>query len=159
MDNTLSTQSLTQSMQEGNTQFLETSELGLDSKWMEEYLEHNINSVQDNINKNNAQIIKDEDPNYAYSKFMKFMKQEGDIPIEAQRANLDDRIEELEQYFVHNQNTEDNLIDHFNYDNTILNKVEEELEAAGTWIDEFVKENPPSGILSLLNIYFVYVYV
>lgn len=140
---------LTQSTQEENTQFLETSKLGLDSKWVEDYLEHNINSVQDNINKNNAQIIKDEDPNYAYSRFMKFMKQEGDIPIEAQReiANLDDGIEELEQYFVHKQKPEDSSIDNINYDDTVLNKVEEELEVAGTWIDEFVKENPSSDSL------------
>lgn len=140
---------LMQSTQEENTQFLETSKLGLDSKWVEDYLEHNINSVQDNINKNNAQIIKDEDPNYAYSRFMKFMKQEGDIPIEAQReiANLDDGIEELEQYFVHKQKPEDSSIDNINYDGTVLNKVEEELEVAGTWIDEFVKENPSSDSL------------
>ncbi|XP_011269555.1 peroxisomal targeting signal 1 receptor isoform X2 [Camponotus floridanus] len=140
---------LMQSTQEENTQFLETSKLGLDSKWVEDYLEHNINSVQDNINKNNAQIIKDEDPNYAYSRFMKFMKQEGDIPIEAQReiANLDDGIEELEQYFVHKQKPEDSSIDNINYDGTVLNKVEEELEAAGTWIDEFEKENPSSDSL------------
>lgn len=140
---------LMQSTQEENTQFLETSKLGLDSKWVEDYLEHNINSVQDNINKNNAQIIKDEDPNYAYSRFMKFMKQEGDIPIEAQReiANLDDGIEELEQYFVHKQKPEDSSIDNINYDGTVLNKLEEELEVAGTWIDEFVKENPSSDSL------------
>ncbi|GAB1860339.1 Peroxisomal targeting signal 1 receptor [Camponotus japonicus] len=109
---------LTQSTQEENTQFLETSKLGLDSKWVEDYLEHNINS-------------------------------EGDIPIEAQReiANLDDGIEELEQYFVHKQKPEDSSIDNINYDDTVLNKVEEELEVAGTWIDEFVKENPSSDSL------------
>ncbi|KAM0726058.1 Peroxisomal targeting signal 1 receptor [Formica fusca] len=141
--------SLIQPTQEENTQFLETHKLGLDSKWMEEYLEHSINSAQDNVDKDNeAQIIKDEDPNYAYSRFMKFMKQEGDIPIESTRtetANLDDPIEEwIEQYHADQQKTKDSSINNINYDSTVLNKVEEELEAAGTWIDEFVKENPSS---------------
>ncbi|XP_072763854.1 peroxisomal targeting signal 1 receptor isoform X2 [Anoplolepis gracilipes] len=135
---------------EGNTQFLETPKLGLDSKWMEEYLEDSINSVQDNVNKNNdAQIIKDEDPNYAYSKFMKFMKQEGDIPIEStQTIALDNPSEEwIEQYHTDQQKTEGSSIDNLNDDSTVLNKVEEDLEAAGTWIDEFVKENPSSDSL------------
>lgn len=152
--------------QEENTQFPETRKgLGLDSKWMEEYLEHSINSAQDNLNKDNeAQIIKDEDPNYAYSRFMKFMKQEGDIPIESTRtetANLDDPIEEwIEQYHADQQKTKDNSINNINYDSTVLNKVEEELEAAGTWIDEFVKENPSPGILNLsLEIHILYVYI
>lgn len=144
---------LIQPAQEENTQLPETRKLGLDSKWMEEYLEHNINSVQDNVNKENAvQVIKDEDPNFAYSKFMKFMKQEGDIPVksaETELANLDDPIEEwIEQYHADQQKTEDSLTNsNINSDSTILNKVEEELEAAGTWIDEFVKENPSSDSL------------
>lgn len=159
MDNIWNTPS-TQSTQRENIQFPETRKLGLDSKWMEEYLEHNVNSEQENVNKNDAQIIKDEDPNYAYSKFMKFMKQEGDIPIETQReiANLDDPIEEwLEQYHADQQKTEDSSIDDINHDSTVLNKVEEELEAAGTWIEEFVNENPSLGILGFsLEIYILY---
>lgn len=146
MDKTWSTP-LIQPAQEENTQLPETHKFGLDSKWMEEYLEHSINSAQDNVNKDNAvQVIKDEDPNFAYSKFMKFMKQEGDIPIKStELANLDDPIEEwIEQYHA-DQKTEDSLTNsNINSDSTILNKVEEELEAAGTWIDEFVKENPSS---------------
>lgn len=149
VDNIWNTSLIQQPTQEENTQFLETHKLGLDSKWMEEYLEHSINSAQDNVDKDNeAQIIKDEDPNYAYSRFMKFMKQEGDIPIESTRtetANLDDPIEEwIEQYHADQQKTKDSSINNINYDSTVLNKVEEELEAAGTWIDEFVKENPSS---------------
>lgn len=126
---------------------------------MEEYLEHSVNSAQDAVNKDNAaQIVKDEDPNFAYSKFMKFMKQEGDIEI----ANLDDPIGEwLEQYHADQQKTEDSSTNiNVNSDSTVLNKVEEELEVAGTWIDEFVKENPSSGILNLsLEIHVLCMYV
>ncbi|XP_029162637.1 peroxisomal targeting signal 1 receptor isoform X2 [Nylanderia fulva] len=139
-------------VQEENTQLPETHKLGLDSKWMEEYLEHSINSVQDNVNKDNAvQVIKDEDPNFAYSKFMKFMKQEGDIPIkttQTELANLDNPIEEwIEQYQADQQKIEDSSTNSNINDSTILNKVEEELEVAGTWIDEFMKENPSSDSL------------
>ncbi|XP_012228532.1 peroxisomal targeting signal 1 receptor [Linepithema humile] len=132
---------IVRSAQEENKHFPDTHELGLDPKWAEEYLEHSIVAIQ-NDDKGDTQTTKDdEDPNFAYSKFMKFMKQEGDIPLESnQLANLDGGIEEwIEQYTDHQKT---NAADNSKDDNTILNKVEEELEVAGSWIDEFVKENP-----------------
>lgn len=77
---------------------------------------------------------------------MKFMKQEGDIPLESnQLANLDGGIEEWIEQYTDQQET--NAVDSIKSDNTVLNKVEEELQVAGSWIDEFVKENPSAGIL------------
>lgn len=71
---------------------------------------------------------------------MKFMEREGDIPIESNQTaiNLNGTSEEWIEQFIENDAANLN-------DNTVLNKVEEELEFAGTWIDEFVKENPVAG--------------
>ncbi|XP_011690626.1 PREDICTED: peroxisomal targeting signal 1 receptor [Wasmannia auropunctata] len=109
-------------------------EFGLDPKWAEDFLECNTDSVQD---KNDINQTEDEDPNFAYSKFMKFMERQGDIPIESNQTaiNLRGTSEEWTEQFIENNAGSLN-------DNTVLNKVEEELEAAGTWIDEFAKENP-----------------
>lgn len=127
-------------VQEEATSFDRIHEYGLDPKWAEDFLEYNTNTVQDDTNKNDiAQAKKDEDPNFAYSKFMKFMEREGDIPIESNQTamNLNGTSEEWIEQFIDNNAT--SLVKN---DNTVLNKVEEELEAAGTWIDEFTKENP-----------------
>lgn len=74
------------------------------------------------------------------------MKQEGDIPLENnQLANLDGGIEEWIEQYTDQQKT--NAADNIKNDNAILNKVEEELEVAGSWIDEFIQENPSAGKL------------
>lgn len=122
----------------------------MDPKWAEDFLEYNTNAAQDDANKNDiAQAKEDEDPNFAYSKFMKFMEREGDIPIEINQAtmNLNGTSEEWIEQFIDNNAT--SLVKN---DNTVLNKVEEELEAAGTWIDEFTKENPATG--NIFNFFF-----
>lgn len=134
------TTSLVKPAQEENKHLPDTHELGLDPKWAEEYLEHSIVATQ-NDNKDDVLTTKDEDPNFAYSKFMKFMKQEGDIPLENnQLANLDGGIEEWIEQYTDQQET--NAVDSVKDDNTVSNKVEEDLQVAGSWIDEFVKENP-----------------
>lgn len=106
--------------------------------------------MQNDTNKNDiAQAKEDEDPNFAYSKFMKFMEREGDIPIESNQTamNLNGTSEEWIEQFIDN-----NATSLAKNDNTVLNKVEEELEAAGTWIDEFTKENPVAG--NIFNFFF-----
>ncbi|XP_071638730.1 peroxisomal targeting signal 1 receptor [Temnothorax longispinosus] len=121
------------------------NQYGLDPKWAEDFLECNTNTVRDGTDKNEAaQAKEDNDPNFAYSKFMKFMAQEGDIPIEtSQTANLNGTSEEWIEQFIDNDATslvnDENTVSN---DDTVLNKVEEELEAAGTWVDEFTKKNP-----------------
>ncbi|KAL0105384.1 hypothetical protein PUN28_016798 [Cardiocondyla obscurior] len=126
-------------VQEKGTHFEKIQEYGLNPKWAEDFLECNTNVTQDETNKNNIAQVKEEDPNFAYSKFMKFMEREGDIPIESNQMamNLNGTSEEWIEQFIDNSAT--SLV---NNDNTVLNKVEEELEASGTWIDEFTKENP-----------------
>lgn len=79
---------------------------------------------------------------------MKFMEREGDIPIESnQIINLNGTSEEWVEQFIDNNAT--SLV---NNDNTVLNKVEEELEAAGSWINEFAKENSVPG--NIFNFFF-----
>jgi len=77
---------------------------------------------------------------------MKFMEREGNIPIENNQTanNLNGTSEEWIEHFMENNAASLN-------DNTVLNKVEEELEATGTWIDEFTKENPVTG--NILNFF------
>ncbi|KAG5343674.1 PEX5 protein, partial [Acromyrmex heyeri] len=118
----------------------EINEFGLDPKWAEDFLEYKTDAVQNITNKNDIAQIKDEEPKLAYSRFMKFMEREGDIPIESNQTaiNLDGTSEEWIEQFIENDAANLN-------DNTVLNKVEEELQFAGTWIDEFVKENSVAG--------------
>lgn len=84
-------------------------EFGLDPKWAEDFLEYNTDAMQNNANKNDiAQTKKDEDPNFAYSKFMKFMEREGDIPIESNQTaiNLNGSEEWVEQFTVLENNAD-----------------------------------------------------
>lgn len=129
-------------------------EFGLDPKWAEDFLECNTDAVQDNTKKNDVQTKEDEDPNFAYSKFMKFMERESEcIPIENQTSiNLNGTSEEWIEQYIDQQETDNNAASLVNNDDTVLNKVEEELEASGTWIDEFTKENPAGDIF---NFYFL----
>ncbi|KYM84407.1 Peroxisomal targeting signal 1 receptor, partial [Atta colombica] len=105
----------------------EINEFGLDPKWAEDFLEYKTDAVQDITNKNNIVQIKEaEEPKLAYSRFMKFMEREGDIPIESNQTaiNLNGTSEEWIEQFIENDAANLN-------DNTVLNKVEEELEFAG----------------------------
>ncbi|XP_011872330.1 PREDICTED: peroxisomal targeting signal 1 receptor [Vollenhovia emeryi] len=162
------------------------SELGLNPKWAEDFLE--CNTAQDDARSETIRCEKD-DPNIAYSKFMKFMHQESDDP-ERQVALSKMPQEWIEQ--IHDDFSKDvrrclltheewvdlynreiiedvkkvkksllrdeEWVVHFNAameeddlnalrrslvnDDNVLNKVEEELEVAGTWVDEFTKKNP-----------------
>ncbi|CAL7950723.1 unnamed protein product [Xylocopa violacea] len=118
-------------------------ELGLGPKWAEEYIEHSIDAIQSNINMEHPTeaIENNDNPNFEYSKFMKFMKQEGEIPLENNQEPLPDLHDAskdwTEQYEKDNQTSEDKT----STDSSQENEVKEELAAAGNWIDEFQKEN------------------
>lgn len=86
---------------------------------------------------------------------MKFMERESDIPIQSTQTgiNLNGTSEEWIEQYIDQQETDNNAARLVNNDNTVLNKVEEELEAAGTWINEFTKENPEKG--NIFNFYFL----
>lgn len=79
------------------------------------------------------------------------MKQEGGIPIESTQLAGLDSAEWIEQYHTENQQktNDGTTVDN---EGEYLNKVEEELGAAGTWVNEFVKENPSAGITNFLEI-------
>ncbi|XP_003690158.1 peroxisomal targeting signal 1 receptor [Apis florea] len=132
--------------EENNSNILNNQkhEFGLGPKWAEEYIEHSIDAIQSNINiENPIEIIENNDnPNFEYSKFMKFMKQEGEISIENNQDSLpnDTSKKWIEQYKKDNEKSED-TISSVNQENEMINKVEEELAVAGNWIDEFQKEN------------------
>lgn len=129
----------------------QTHELGLGPKWAEEYIEHSIDAIQNDINKENTtQTIENNDnPNFAYSKFMKFMKQEGDIPIDTNEESLPDfhitSEEWTEQCKRNNEKSEDKTSSNSDQEGEVLSKAEEELAVAGRWINEFQKENVSLG--------------
>ncbi|CAK9819452.1 Peroxisomal targeting signal 1 receptor [Anthophora quadrimaculata] len=128
-------------------------ELGLGPKWAEEYIEHSIDAIQSNIDMDHTtQTIENNDnPNFEYSKFMKFMKQEGeDNPVENTEESLPDIHSKskdwTEQYEKDNEKSEDKSSTDSNEENEVLNKVEEDSTAAGNWIDEFQKETASAEV-------------
>lgn len=133
----------------------QTHELGLGPKWAEEYIEHSIDAIQSDINKENTgeTIENTDNPNFAYSKFMKFMKQEGDVPIDSNQGSLpgfDNTSREwTEQYEGNFEKSAEKVSDNSNQEDELLSKVEEELAVAGNWIDEFQKDNTASGLYTL----------
>ncbi|KAK9302172.1 hypothetical protein QLX08_005768 [Tetragonisca angustula] len=124
-------------------------ELGLGPKWAEEYIEHSIDAIQNNINiEHPTEAIENNDnPNFEYSKFMKFMKQEGDVSIENNQESLPDfhnmSKDWTEQYEKDNQKSEDKISTE-NQETEVTNKIEEELTVADNWIDEFQKGSTSS---------------
>ncbi|XP_015602182.1 peroxisomal targeting signal 1 receptor [Cephus cinctus] len=118
----------------------ETHEFGLGPKWAEEYLEHSVDNLENDDDKTcfpqRLDNSSSEDANVAYSKFMKFMKQEGDIPIESSQdlSQIDDKWSE--EYLEDTKNEDRSIAKE-----DVLNKVEEELAVAGKWVEEFSKES------------------
>ncbi|XP_054001989.1 peroxisomal targeting signal 1 receptor [Hylaeus anthracinus] len=137
--------------QNPNILIQQTHELGLGPKWAEEYIEHSIDAIQNDIEKEDTtQAIENNDnPNFAYSKFMKFMKQEGDIPVDSNEESLPDfhttSDEWTEQFENNNEKSEDKASSNSDQEGEIVDKVEEgEIAVAGRWIDEFQEENVSS---------------
>ncbi|XP_076679355.1 peroxisomal biogenesis factor 5 isoform X1 [Andrena cerasifolii] len=136
--------------QNSNILIQQTHELGLGPKWAEEYIEHSIDAIQSDINKETTgeTIENTDNPNFAYSKFMKFMKQEGDVPIDSNQESLPDfdntSKEWTEQYEANDEKSAEKVSDNSNEEDEVLSKVEEELAVAGNWIDEFQKDNTAS---------------
>ncbi|XP_046416641.1 peroxisomal targeting signal 1 receptor isoform X1 [Neodiprion virginianus] len=127
----------------------ETFELGLGPKWAEEYLEHSVDNVEKDVNQNgfvvkSTEALDNDDPNFAYSKFMKFMRQEGEIPIDPGQTSLpnleklDDKwTEEFSSMNISASERSGDVQD----EHPVLSKIDEELAAAGTWAEEFSTEN------------------
>lgn len=98
-------------------------------------MEQRIDTVQNDVNKS-------DDP-----KFVKFKQQVDNIPLESNETaifNLEGTVEELvEEYNMHQQQIDNSAIplcfpNQITDNDKFLNKVEEELQAAGTgWGDEF----------------------
>ncbi|XP_043252744.1 peroxisomal targeting signal 1 receptor isoform X1 [Colletes gigas] len=136
--------------QNSNILIQQTHELGLGPKWAEEYIEHSIDAIQSDINEaNKTEAIENSDnPNFAYSKFMKFMQQEGDIPLDSNEKSLPDfhttSEEWTEQYENSNEKSEDKTSSNSDQEVEVPNKVEEELAVAGRWVNEFQKEDASS---------------
>lgn len=136
----------------------DTHELGLGPKWAEEYFEHSIDSLQNDINENNSNdnIKSFKSPNLAHSKFMKFMRQEekDDVKLENNQASESsiktNEDEEWTEEFLVDQEIPETLSPSNNIENkdknAVLNEVEEELAAAGTWVEELSKENSTEGL-------------
>ncbi|XP_043466644.1 peroxisomal targeting signal 1 receptor [Leptopilina heterotoma] len=119
----------------------ETYELGLGPKWAEEYLEQNIENAEDNEKKSEelTESVNLEEPNIAYSKFMKFMRQEESNSIEQKNKWSSEFIEEKIINDAVDDEEDDAVAELSKENSVVLNKVEEELSIAGTWVDEFNK--------------------
>lgn len=111
----------------------ETGELGLGPKWAEEYLEHRIEPDGK------------ESSDFAYSKFMKFMRQEGDLPLQsAPVAGVEETFEKWTSEFTETESTKPAEVT----DETpkqdvpnVLSGVDEQNAVAGNWIDEFTSND------------------
>ncbi|XP_058791839.1 peroxisomal targeting signal 1 receptor [Phymastichus coffea] len=112
----------------------ETRELGLGPQWAEEYLEQRIEPD----GKENSE--------FAYSKFMKFMRQEGDLPLEsAPVSNVQESFEKWTSEFTETENTKpaEVVTDEKpkQDDPNPLSAVDEQNAVAGNWIDEFTNND------------------
>lgn len=126
----------------------ETRELGLGPQWAEEYLEQSI----ENVDAPSAQV--GENPNFAYSKFMKFMRQEGDLPIEASPVTKTEELDDKwSSEFSENKSKElTGLSTVAQEADSGLSAIDDQNAAAGTWVNEFVKKKTAEGRSEFLNI-------
>ncbi|KAG7188442.1 hypothetical protein KM043_008083 [Ampulex compressa] len=99
----------------------EIHEFGLGPKWAEDYLEQSIDVTQSDINKSS------------------------DIPLEQSQKVLPELLSTTEDWVEQYEQNDNAAVteehDNTNDETTVLNKVEEDLAAAGTWIEEFEKES------------------
>ncbi|CAD6232966.1 GSCOCG00007072001-RA-CDS [Cotesia congregata] len=65
----------------------DANELGLGQTWAEDYIEHSMESVNNPSTADYPSAVENENPNIAYSKFMKFMHQEGELPVESRESS------------------------------------------------------------------------
>lgn len=65
----------------------DANELGLGQTWAEDYIEHSMESVKNQSTADYPSAVENENPNIAYSKFMKFMHQEGELPVESRESS------------------------------------------------------------------------
>ncbi|XP_076284894.1 peroxisomal biogenesis factor 5 [Lasioglossum baleicum] len=94
----------------------QTHELGLGPKWAEEYIEHSIDAIQTDINKENTTEKTEND--LSYSKFMKFMKQEGEEELaiagnwidEFQKDNSSPEADNADSSYLKFQNEWDKIM-------------------------------------------------
>ncbi|KAJ8681691.1 hypothetical protein QAD02_017483 [Eretmocerus hayati] len=116
----------------------ETFELGLGPKWAEEYLEQSIDQSE-------SSTSKPENPDQSYSKFMKFMRQEGDVPAENTHTVKSNSIDSkwISEFTEVSDNTvsADSKVAEPIVETNILSAIDEQSAVAGSWVDEFTKNN------------------
>lgn len=81
---------------------------------------------------------------------MKFMRQEGDLPIEAAQAskteNLDSKwISEFTETTEITKPVEKNSTESEVDDTNVLSAIDEQAAVIGSWVDEFAKHNPSTS--------------
>ena len=137
----------------------ETSEFGLGPQWAEEYLEQSIENAE-SITVSGTDNLAQENPNFAYSKFMKFMRQENDnpvetVPISKTEETLDNK---WSSEFIKNEDDKEKLIDSADAktESNILSAVDEQNAAAGSWVNEFTNDNTTEG--KIMNIFYLILY-
>uniref|UniRef100_A0A0C9PP29 Pex5_1 protein n=1 Tax=Fopius arisanus TaxID=64838 RepID=A0A0C9PP29_9HYME len=116
----------------------ESNELGLGVQWAEDYFEHTLeSSKEDEEELKSLDDTSTENPNIAYSKFMKFMHQEGDITNEIPESTSASTLSSKwsQEFSEQKEEAEKSL----GNPDGVLNKVEEELAVAGSWANEFLE--------------------
>ncbi|XP_014237057.1 peroxisomal targeting signal 1 receptor [Trichogramma pretiosum] len=143
--------------------FSDTNELGFGPEWAKGYLGDvgpNARSIEQSfMNRAAAQSFMDpsnfhppieivnnqqqgmtSNPDLAYSKFIKFMRQEGDLPLSEAEARVQEWTKELKEENEPKLMSKDS--------EKILSDVDEQNAVAGSWVEEFEKKNlfPPDDL-------------
>lgn len=117
----------------------EIAGLNYDSAWTEEYIKNIIKDTKQ-VNETSAA-----DNHPVSSKFIKFMQREDNVPIEANESKASHINVISEQWADEAGKQEVSMNDVWKQSDGTQNAVEEELEAAGTWVNEFTEEKKNDG--------------
>lgn len=130
----------------------DANELGLGQTWAEDYIEHILESGKNDANEQleGFRNAENNSPNIAFSKFMKFMHQEGEMPIEniqnlsivSANSNPNKWAQDFSEQQILDKQHQQQLssdIKEKNDNDVEENKNDDELSAAaGTWANEFL---------------------
>lgn len=102
-------------------------EIGLGAEWTKDYIEQRIDDTS-NVSATSSGL------------------EQFQVPEVFKREYFESQPEVLEFMKQYDINHQTRQLACLRDDSSVLNEVEEELEAAGTWTDEFIKDNVSSGL-------------
>ncbi|XP_057333502.1 peroxisomal targeting signal 1 receptor isoform X2 [Microplitis mediator] len=129
----------------------DANELGLGQTWAEDYIEHSLETEKNEGVDAFPAVGETENPNIAYSKFIKFMHQEGEIPVESRESsaapvNLNDS-KWTQEFKEEEPQTVPKLEEVVDVNPDVLNKNDEATTStANTWANEFSENKVKSDL-------------